>query len=107
MILAPIEGTAQLVGGAWSINTDRLIDCFIVQIILESADTGNSFLFTITNKNGLTIFPRDEERNAVIENKMNKTNLNIPVSGKYTLAISGATVLTDTIKYLIQLREKE
>ena len=107
MILAPIEGTAQLVGGAWSINTDRLIDCFIVQIILEATDTSNQFTFSITNKNSLTVYPRDEERNSTVESKMNRTNLNIPVSGKYTLAIAGATVVADTVKYLIQLREKE
>lgn len=105
MIISSLEGTITLSGGAWSINTHNMWG-IVKQIVLESTDTSNSFLFKITDKNALTIFPRDDESEKVIENKMNLTNLNIPLNGKYTLEISDATVVNDTIKYLVMFQEK-
>ncbi len=72
--------------GAWSFNTKSIVNGLLKQVIVEAATPATTtFNFTITDKDGLTIFATEMKATGKLRQEME-----VPMKGIHTLAVSGS-----------------
>lgn len=88
--------STKLSAGAYSENV-ILNQAELAYILIIPGDSNNTYTFRITSPSSNIIFT------ALVTGRLYRETA-IPVSGTYTLAVAGATVLSDTLKGEIGMR---
>ena len=105
MIFSRLNGTATLIGGTWTSLTPKYSMGYIRQITLVPTTSTNIYDFSLTDEYGFQILPTEDIDTSAIEGSTSIHKVDIPLIGRYTMKISGATVTTDTFQYELMIQE--
>lgn len=88
MLLFPlriINKTAS--SGNWSFNSPRFVSAILKQIVLKAATATTTFNFSLTDEFNNIVYNTDTSATGTL-----RQELEIPLKGIYTIAVSGASV---------------
>lgn len=86
MLIYDIAFNGTTAAGAYSANTPKLVSGILKQIIIEFTTAGVTFDLAITDDKNLTVFKTETTATSKWRQEMN-----IPLKGIHTVAISGAS----------------
>ena len=86
MLIYNIEISQTASSGVWSFNTPKLHSSLLKQIIVKAATATTTFTLTITDENDNIAYVNDTPATGTL-----RLEVDIPVKGIYTVAVSGAS----------------